>query len=382
MIKKIFNVIVIIFISLSFFLIFDFFLSRYTDFFHIKKSCIEYFKIKQGNQRFYSYDLAKNCKAFEHKGKTPAYNVFTNEKGFRVGKNKIKKSDEVKKQKIIFLGDSFTYGFGVNYYHSVPGYIEKKSNFKYDIINLGIPGYSPSTSLFKLKEYLKNDQKIKIKKIIYILDLTDVHDESNRWLKLKNINRPVINDKSVEKEIQKTFDFKNTFRTSRFLAFLLNKNLRNFRKEVKNIFSKKEIEKTNKTFWGSFTHTNEEVLLINKDYRSLWTNNKEIGFEKIKHNVKLISEIADNYNAQFYISIHPWLETIEFGQGEFDWENFAKEVCIASKCTKLINFFTDVKKIRKFNENWREELYFREDLHLNKNGNDLYSDRIYKDAFN
>ena len=57
------------------------------------------------------------------------------------------------------------------------------------------------------------------KKIIYILDLTDVHDESNRWLKLKNINRPVINDKSVEKEIQKTFDFKNTFRTSRFLAF-------------------------------------------------------------------------------------------------------------------------------------------------------------------
>ena len=103
MIKKIFNVIVIIFISLSFFLIFDFFLSRYTDFFHIKKSCIEYFKIKQDNQRFYSYDLAKSCKAFEHKGKTPADNVFTNEKGFRVGKNKIKKSDGVKKPKNYFF---------------------------------------------------------------------------------------------------------------------------------------------------------------------------------------------------------------------------------------------------------------------------------------
>ena len=48
---------------------------------------------------------------------------------------------------------------------------------------------------------------------------------------------------------------------------------------------------------------------------------------------------------------------------------------------QINKFFIDVKEIRKFNENWREKLYFREDLHLNKNGN-LYSDQIYKDAFN
>ena len=39
-------------------------------------------------------------------------------------------------------------------------------------------------------------------------------------------------------------------------------------------------------------------------------NNKVIGFKKIKYNIKLILN-SYNYNVQFYISIHPWVETIE-----------------------------------------------------------------------
>ena len=29
--------------------------------------------------------------AFEHKGKTPSYNVYTNDQGYRIGKTKMKK---------------------------------------------------------------------------------------------------------------------------------------------------------------------------------------------------------------------------------------------------------------------------------------------------
>ena len=55
-----------------------------------------------------------------------------------------------------------------------------------------------------------------ISSIFYILDITDVHDESNRWIKLNDIEMPVIIDRSVEKEIKNVFALKEKFRTLRF----------------------------------------------------------------------------------------------------------------------------------------------------------------------
>ena len=44
--------------------------------------------------------------------------------------------------KILFLGDSFTYGFGVDYEYSIPGQFSKKLNSDYEVINLALTGYS------------------------------------------------------------------------------------------------------------------------------------------------------------------------------------------------------------------------------------------------
>ena len=68
-------------------------------------------------------------------------------------------------------------------------------------------------NLYNLNKYFENDEKNykKIKKVFYILDLTDVHDESNRWVDIEGLNIPVILDENVEKEIIDTFDYKNNF---------------------------------------------------------------------------------------------------------------------------------------------------------------------------
>ena len=58
---------------------------------------------------------------------------------------------------MVFLGDSFTYGFGVNYEDSIVGFLEKKKT-NYDFINLAVPGYSPSMNLYKLKKYLNKSK--------------------------------------------------------------------------------------------------------------------------------------------------------------------------------------------------------------------------------
>lgn len=381
MYKKIFIYTCVAFISILIFLLFDFFLSKYTNLFHIRKNCVEYYKIENNNKKYYSYGLAKNCKAFEHKGKTPAYTVYTNNQGYRIGKKNINNLKKNSKEKIIFLGDSFTYGFGVDYENSLPGLVEKKTNYQFEVINLGVAGYSPLMNLFKLKEYLSINQNKNIKKIFYILDITDVHDESNRWIKLNDIEIPVIIDRSVKKEIKNVFALKEKFRSLRFFSYLINKNLRNLKKTLKKPFSKEEKKDYDGTFWGKFTHTKKQILEKDEQYQALWTNDLELGFENINENILEISKLAKIHNAEFYISIHPWRETMELGQKEFSWEDFGKKICLNSNCKKLINFFEDVKMLKNVNKNWKSELYFKEDLHHTKKGNQLYSNRIIQDAF-
>ena len=106
-----------ILIFLIFFLLIDFLISKNTNLFKIRKDCFNYIKLEKNKKKYYTYFLYKNCHAFEHKGKTPSYKVFTDDNGNRY--NKIKRENNFN-SRIIFLGDSFTYGFGVNYNDSIP----------------------------------------------------------------------------------------------------------------------------------------------------------------------------------------------------------------------------------------------------------------------
>ena len=367
-----FSVVIVIF------LLSDLILSKYTNLFEIRKDCFEYIKINKGNKDFYTYNLKKNCFAFEHKGRTPSYKVFTNDEGHRFSNNQIKKSDD----KVIFLGDSFTYGFGVNYDQSITGQISKKVGNKYDILNFGVPGYSPSINFFKLKEYIKRNKNIKVSKIFYLLDITDVHDESNRWMNISGIDQPVIINENINKEIIKEFSIKGSFRTSRFLAYIINNNLRNLKKKIITLFTPKQNIIDNKgTYWGSFTHTSQEDLYKDIKFSNLWKNNYEIGLDLIKEKIIGISKLSRNLNAEFYIVIHPWKESIELGQKEFNWVKYSNQLCSLSKCTKLINFFDEVEKIKDNNLDWKRKLYFYKDVHFNEVGNKLYAEKIFTEAF-
>ena len=382
MISKILSPVLFLLITICLFLTSDFYISKHTDLFHVKKDCFKYLKHKHNNKDYYSYELEKNCFAFETKGRTGAYEVITNKNGHRIGKKKSESKKE--KDKILFLGDSFTYGFGVNYKDSISGLINSKSNNQFDIINFGVPGYSQSMTLHKLKKYLNDSKNLKIKKVFYVLDLTDVHDESNRWINVEGLNHPVILDQSIEKEIKDNFEIKKKFRTSRFLSYVSNKILRNIRKDIKNLFLKREEITSNGpgTFWGRFTHTPQKELYTDEQYKDLWPIKYNVGIKNIKLKLKEISEIISPYNAEFYILIHPWRETLELGQSEFSWENFANEVCVFTECTKVISLFDDIRDIKKINPYWKSEIYFNTDVHFNKKGNIIYANRIYLEAFN
>ena len=61
---------------------------------------------------------------------------------------------------------------------------------------------------FKLKDFFKKNKDLKIAKNIFLLDLTDVNDEANRWQNINSLSPPVILDQTIEQEIKKTFELK------------------------------------------------------------------------------------------------------------------------------------------------------------------------------
>ena len=133
-------------------------------------------------------------------------------------------------------------------------------------------------------------------------------------------------------------------------------------------------------------YTNHDILTgCNEEIKKTkwWScGDIEIGLLKIEKNIIEIGEIADQLNSEFYIIIMPWPDTLNFGQTNFNWEKYTKNLCKKSKCKNIINLFPKFKKIKKIDQNWLESIYLNNDIHLTKTGNNFVADEIRLKAFN
>ena len=91
--------------------------------------------------------------------------------------------------------------------------------------------------------------------------------------------------------------------------------------------------------------------------------------------------MAQSINAEFYIIIYPWPDALEYGQNNFNWEEFANDLCVNVSCTKLINLFPDFKDIKENSRNWISEIYIKNDMHMREFGHKIVAEKILKIAF-
>ncbi len=330
---------------------------------NLKYDCFDYKNYTFNNKYYYDYKLLKNCKAIEKQRTVKPYKVLTDHNGYRFsGKKK-----ELKKQNVVFLGDSFTYGLGVKFEDSFPGIVENKAE-DYNIYNLGVPSYGTQKYYFTLNEFLK---KNKVSKVFLTLDLTDVSDAAYRWIKNENIDTPVINSKRLVKDISSWKKFKNSnFKGTKYIIFYLRNSTRYLKIKFNtymNFFNK---GKTLPTQYAFFTY--EDL----KKNSKLNKNNFTKSIRLIEKNILDISDSINTNDADFYIIILPWPDTLVFGQDKFNWENYSKDMCSKSNCKKLINLFDDFREIKEKNENWVDLIYIKDDVHLTKFGNNLVADKI------
>jgi lysophospholipase L1-like esterase len=77
------------------------------------------------------------------------------------------------KYRIAFIGDSFTWGYGVNENERFTDLLQQKLGDKYDIMNFGIPGYTAEQELLKLK---RDVMKFRPKMVIINFYYNDIQD--------------------------------------------------------------------------------------------------------------------------------------------------------------------------------------------------------------
>ncbi len=294
---------------------------------------------------YFHHTLKPNIKTKSFWGNIE-YVTCTNAYGFRDSCDK-KKSEDNSFQ-IIFIGDSFTEGIGVEYDKSFVGMYDKSS--KYSVLNMAVSSYSPIIYLKKIKYFL--DKGLKIDSVIVFLDISDIDDEANYYEQCQNNSNVCHRKEIMNLEINSLDPIKNennfTFPLLNFIQVKL--------KEIKRIIKPKN-------------------YIYRKNFiRSEWTyNNFESYKEGLENSIKYMTELSktlNEKNIKLSLAVYPHPATLIHDNKNSKHVKIWKDFC-ENKCLNFIDlfpvFFNEIQ-----NDNQMEiidKYYIKNDIHFNESGN-------------
>tara|TARA_A100001011_G_scaffold58811_1_gene58208 strand:- start:98 stop:1282 length:1185 start_codon:yes stop_codon:yes gene_type:complete len=345
--------------SLLLFIFIDFFLGKkildYLYSFETIKSPIEIKKRRLEIQKkeksyriknsYFHHSLKPNIKTKSFWGNME-YNTCTNSQGFRT--DCIKKKNKDNSFQIIFIGDSFTEGLGLEYEKTFVGLFDDYS--EYSVLNMAVSSYSPIIYLEKIKYFL--DKGVKIDSVIVFLDISDIDDETYYYEKCKN-NSNVCDQKEIKNLKSNALDGIENKDDSSFPLFNFAKIKL---KEIKRIIKPKN-------------------YIYRKEFkRSEWTyNNLEEYKRGLESSVKYMTELSNilnkkNINLSLAVYPHPatLIHDVKNSKHVKIWKSFCK-----NKCLNFINlfpiFFDEIKDNNQMEV--INKYYIKNDIHFNQLGN-------------
>ena len=311
--------------------------------------------------------------------------INTNSKGLRDKEYDYIKSNGTKR--IIFLGDSFTWGWGVEYDKRVTEILENRLK-NTQVINMGVPGYGTTQDFLFLKtEGLKYNPDLII--ILFCLD-TDMDDNLHGQRPICNLtsskliltNVPVSQEEENNNNVTLILSFKRFMgqhsHTYAFIAKRIesNPNLLNLCKKLR-IADKGTDEKTHLYIFLPFVEYCSDTYTPELNYS--WNLTKAL--------LKEIDITAKENNAKTLIVLIPSKLQIH---DEF-WEKIKRQYTLNDQNYKLskpndilVQFGSDndisvLDMLPTFREHAKngERLYFYKDGHWNEKGHKLAAELIY-----
>ena len=225
------------------------------------------------------------------------YQIYTNSLGFKDSAVRTV-SLETDKQRILFIGDSFTEGVGMEYHNTFVGMLDSTLSGKnIEVLNAGVSSYSPILYLRKI-DYLLNNVGLKFDQVIAFIDLSDAEDEARGYTFDKERN--VISRHSI-KDIgaiaQKEEEQKGSFKQFMSDNTIMLGRLRNLA-----------------AWWRANMRPWDRA--INKR-RSLWTIDDSIYDDYAKEGLQLgakhmteLKQSLDKHQIPITIAVYPWPDQI------------------------------------------------------------------------
>ena len=265
------------------------------------------------------------------------------------------------KQKIFFLGDSFTFGEGVERQEILSALLEEKFS-RFDVMNLGVPGYGTDQELLLLQQ-LGPEFKPKIIVINYLVE--NIKRNENQFRRLSNPSTGLDYEKPKFAVVEDTLVLLNSPTTRpEFLEELLKgNNTSSFTDTLKKCYSCVFFYQRTKNLF----HWEQKIDIYSVDYEansSSWLLTKKI-LEQMKTE-------ADSLNAHFLIVVIPLQNDVVFYPDQklsyqLRFEEMAREGYIIVDLTQVL-----VEQYRTTGVN----PYYSIDSHWNSVGQKIASNVI------
>ena len=362
-----------------------------------------------GNSIFH-HTLRQNVSLDEVYWGSLRYTMYTNSLGFR-DRTVREVPLEAKKPRILFLGDSFVEGLGVDYEDSFVGIIHQelqKANLS--VLNMGVISYSPYIYHDKIKYYLE-EKGLKVDYVVVYLDISDIHDEYRRFkgeaaregpnpkLKVGNAKAPpmassVSEEKGMDGQVGKESTqeyshgtkqrsslhrlvraFKNTIQNHTLFTYFVTNGAYQYLKVVLQSQSSQSL----------LTGQKKTMKRINRK-RSMWTIDNKIyeeygkaGLFFAEKNMTRLHELLKKHHVDMFLAVYPWPDQIinhdlDSIQVTF-WQRWG-----AAHGVPVINYFPHFIMAEVDPEATLGRLFIPGDVHWTKEGNRLVA-RIFLDYF-
>ena len=300
-------------------------------------------------------------------------NISINSEGLR--DDEIKAKDEYD-GRILMLGDSFTFGFGIEHEKTFSSVLENlfsEQGQKIDVINTGVVSYSPLPEYLYLREKgLKYNPDV----VIMNFDMSDVWGD---YIFEKTIiidaKGRITNITQEEKQPKKKL-----FTKIKIVDFLNQKTNSVIDRWYANLAYKPQMDRT---YVYDIEHNRYAITL---DEREKIVNEEELWERSFEYIIRT-KELAEKNNAEFILVIYPYGHQVSVREWDLGRHHFglATDKVYGNHPEEILKEFAEKNDVTLFNmfpvfkESKTYPLYFRFDGHFNNNGHQLMAESMYEE---
>ena len=304
------------------------------------------------------------------------YKIFTNNLGF---KDKSNRKVEFKNKNILFIGDSFTEGVGIEYKDTYVGIIDRKlkeKNKSIEVLNAGVQSYSTSIYLSKIYHLIER-KKLPITDIVVMVSGGDIFDDYFKYL---DVNDDYVLNHVDQKNIY-LIEIINFVKSNTLTYQLISRITppKVIPELIKSIFKKEKFKNTyDENEKKLLSLSNKEIdnmrFITNRDYSYLYSAKEfdtwgKNAIDKSLSNLEKIIQITKdkNININILYLYEPVLLLKKPIKKQFDY--LITGLKNLEKKEAKVNFIKDIYDDYDNGYEAYKNLFFIKDIHWNKRGN-------------